>query len=76
MVIFHSYVKLPEGTISASSQVLNGLSLQIKAKEKIGICGRTGAGKSSILNVLLRIVDAESGSVKVRLWPWHAMAMP
>lgn len=45
--------------------VLNGLSLQIKAKEKIGICGRTGAGKSSILNVLLRIVDAESGSVKV-----------
>eukprot|EP00913_Durusdinium_trenchii_P002361 g2179.t1 len=45
--------------------VLNGLSLEIRSREKIGICGRTGAGKSSVLNLLLRIVEAESGCVKV-----------
>ncbi|CAJ1373645.1 unnamed protein product [Effrenium voratum] len=43
--------------------VLNGLSLEVRAREKIGICGRTGAGKSSVLNVLLRIVEIESGRV-------------
>ena len=45
--------------------VLNGLSLEIRGREKIGICGRTGAGKSSVLNLLLRIVEAESGCVLV-----------
>jgi len=45
--------------------VLNGLDLDIKPQEKLGICGRTGAGKSSLLNVLLRIVDPCSGSVLI-----------
>lgn len=35
--------------------VLKGLSLSIKAGQKIGIVGRTGAGKTTIINTLLRI---------------------
>jgi ATP-binding cassette subfamily C (CFTR/MRP) protein 1 len=37
--------------------VLHGISLSIRGGEKIGIVGRTGAGKSSITLALLRIVE-------------------
>jgi ATP-binding cassette subfamily C (CFTR/MRP) protein 1 len=43
--------------------VLRNVSLEIKDREKIGIVGRTGSGKSSLLNVLLRIVEVDDGSV-------------
>merc|ERR1712063_90408 len=45
--------------------VLDDLTLHIAPQEKIGICGRTGAGKSSILNALLRIVEIESGTINI-----------
>ncbi|XP_078150842.1 ABC transporter C family member 2-like [Carex rostrata] len=43
--------------------VLHGISFRIEASEKIGIVGRTGAGKSSMLNALFRIVELEKGSI-------------
>ncbi|KAK4057952.1 hypothetical protein OIO90_001171 [Microbotryomycetes sp. JL221] len=45
--------------------VLKGLSLTIKGGEKIGVVGRTGAGKSSIMQALFRIVELNSGTIKV-----------
>eukprot|EP00483_Globobulimina_turgida_P010405 UN10426 len=39
--------------------VLKGLSFDIRGGEKIGVIGRTGAGKSSLFVTLLRIVEIE-----------------
>ncbi|EAU90288.2 metal resistance protein YCF1 [Coprinopsis cinerea okayama7 len=43
--------------------VLRDVSLDIKPHEKIGICGRTGAGKSSLLLALFRIIEPASGTI-------------
>ncbi|KAK1277908.1 ABC transporter C family member 2 [Acorus gramineus] len=43
--------------------VLHGISSTISASEKVGIVGRTGAGKSSMLNALFRIVELERGRI-------------
>ena len=41
--------------------ILNGLSFEAKAGEKIGVVGRTGAGKSTVALCLSRIVELLSG---------------
>uniref|UniRef100_K3X2G5 Uncharacterized protein n=1 Tax=Globisporangium ultimum (strain ATCC 200006 / CBS 805.95 / DAOM BR144) TaxID=431595 RepID=K3X2G5_GLOUD len=43
--------------------VLRGVNMDIQGGEKVGICGRTGAGKSSLMIALFRICEFESGSV-------------
>jgi ATP-binding cassette subfamily C (CFTR/MRP) protein 1 len=43
--------------------VLDNISVNINAMEKIGIVGRTGAGKSSLVLALFRFVEAASGSM-------------
>ena len=45
--------------------VLKGLTFNIQAGHKIGIVGRTGAGKSTISLALTRIVELESGSIRI-----------
>lgn len=45
--------------------VLHGLDFKIRAGEKVGIVGRTGAGKSTISNTLSRIVELFGGSIKI-----------
>ncbi|WP_027001877.1 ABC transporter ATP-binding protein [Hugenholtzia roseola] len=49
-------------------QVLNDLSLQIKAGEKVALVGHSGAGKSTIIQLLLRFYDLKtlgSGQIEV-----------
>ncbi|KAL2337305.1 hypothetical protein Fmac_011751 [Flemingia macrophylla] len=43
--------------------VLHGLSFTVPPTEKIGVVGRTGAGKSSMLNALFRIVELQKGRI-------------
>ncbi|GAA5929198.1 hypothetical protein JCM1841_006231 [Sporobolomyces salmonicolor] len=45
--------------------VLKDVSFEIKGGEKVGVCGRTGAGKSSLTMVLYRVIEAESGTVSI-----------
>ncbi|PPS08136.1 hypothetical protein GOBAR_AA12505 [Gossypium barbadense] len=45
--------------------VLHGLSFTISPSDKVGIVGRTGAGKSSMLNALFRIVEPERGRILI-----------
>ncbi len=44
-------------------QALKGFELDIKAGEKIAIIGKTGSGKSTIAQLLLRMYDAQGGDV-------------
>lgn len=45
--------------------VLQGLDLTIGAGEKIGVVGRTGAGKSTLTLALTRIVELCGGSIEI-----------
>jgi ATP-binding cassette subfamily B multidrug efflux pump len=45
--------------------VIDGLNLHIRPGEKIGLVGRSGAGKSTIVNLLLRFHDVEAGQILV-----------
>ncbi|MEB8385824.1 ABC transporter ATP-binding protein [Rhodobacteraceae bacterium KMM 6894] len=44
---------------------LNGVSLSIPAGQRVGLVGRSGAGKSSLVNLLLRFRDAEGGQILI-----------
>ena len=46
-------------------QVIDDFSLRIRPGEKIGLVGRSGAGKSTIVNLLLRLYDVQSGRILI-----------
>jgi ATP-binding cassette, subfamily B, multidrug efflux pump len=45
--------------------VLKNFNLTIEPGEKIGLVGRSGAGKSTVVNLLLRFFDLESGAILI-----------
>ena len=49
----------------ASRMVLKNLTMSIHAGEKIGICGRTGSGKSSLILALFGMIELHGGSITI-----------
>ena len=52
-------------TYDKARRVLEGFSLKVEAGEMIGLVGHSGAGKSTIINLLSRFYDVTEGSIKV-----------
>jgi ATP-binding cassette subfamily B multidrug efflux pump len=48
-----------------SKKVIDDLTLVIRPGEKIGLVGRSGAGKSTVVNLLLRLYDVSGGRILV-----------
>ena len=45
--------------------ILKNINLHIKSHEKIGVVGRTGAGKSSLTLALFRIIEPDTGNISI-----------
>ena len=50
---------------NSEREVIQDLTLRIRAGEKIGLVGRSGAGKSTVVNLLLRFYDIEQGCILI-----------
>jgi ATP-binding cassette, subfamily B, multidrug efflux pump len=48
-----------------SQQVLDRMSFRIRAGESVGVTGRTGAGKTLIVNLIARLLDPDSGEILI-----------
>ena len=67
-------LKVPQGELrfeqvcfsyGGKAAVIDHLNLTIRPGEKIGLVGRSGAGKSTIVNLLLRFHDLDSGRILI-----------
>jgi len=45
--------------------VLNGLTFELKPRQRCGVVGRTGAGKSTLTYALFRLAEIESGTIRL-----------
>jgi ABC-type multidrug transport system fused ATPase/permease subunit len=64
----HGQVRMCDVTLTyrpGLEPALKGLSFEISAGEKVGIVGRTGAGKSSLTLAILRLADQVEGLIEV-----------
>lgn len=50
---------------SSSQAVILNLNLHIPAGQKLGICGRTGSGKSSLVMSLFHMIEVYEGTIKI-----------
>ena len=48
-----------------SKKLIENLNLNVKAGQRIAIVGPTGSGKSTIINLLMRFYDIDSGSIRI-----------
>ncbi|WP_373974794.1 ABC transporter ATP-binding protein/permease [Chitinibacter sp. SCUT-21] len=53
------------GQDDSAKAIIDRLQLTIQPGEKIGLVGRSGAGKSTIVNLLLRFYDLHSGQIRI-----------
>lgn len=63
----HGEIALEQVTFQYEAQrpLLDSFDLHIKAGERVGLVGHSGAGKSTIVNLLLRFYDVQTGTIRV-----------
>lgn len=64
---FNSGIEINNVSFSydGSDNVLNNVTINIPKGSKIGICGVSGGGKSTLLRLLTRFYDVDTGSIKI-----------
>ena len=55
--VYFSYVK--------TNPLIQGFSLKVKSGQRIAIVGPTGCGKTTLINLLMRFYDVDSGEIRV-----------
>lgn len=67
-------IKNPKGNVEFNNVIfgykkdeviINGFNTKIKSGQRVAIVGPTGAGKTTIVNLLMRFYDVDSGSIKI-----------
>ncbi|KAJ6446792.1 ABC multidrug transporter [Purpureocillium lavendulum] len=48
-----------------TENVLKGVSMRVKPGQRVGVCGRSGSGKSSLVLTLARLLELQSGDIKI-----------
>ena len=67
-IVFSKSIEIKKMTFSyenTKTKVLNLIDLEIKKADKLGIMGSTGAGKSTLINILLGLLEPDEGQVQV-----------
>ncbi len=64
---FHGRVEFRDVHFSyeRGKEVIKGISLAVNPGEMIGLVGKSGAGKSTIINLLCRFFDVDSGEIRI-----------
>lgn len=64
---FHKHLEFKNVTFSYDNQkqILDNVNLSIKKGEKVAIIGRTGAGKSTLISLLLGLIQPDKGNILI-----------
>lgn len=67
-------LEAPEGNVklkqvyfsyNPDTKLIEGFNLQVKPGQRVAIVGPTGCGKTTVINLLMRFYDVDSGSIKI-----------